>query len=240
VEGIRLKTKLSGFIAASLALVLSAGSTQATSFFPTVIPGDTFTGQITIDPTIPPQGTGSPLLQQYVSPYLGIITVNIGAGTFSQPITLIQSVVYTVPNPYSDYSWSAQQEQSLPEDTRIMSFDGTPLPQGQTYFRLLGSTTSTGAILPESLSSYTSALLILIAQGPDGSASDYFGMITALAPITSSEGVFSFTGSITENDNFPAAGAVPEPSTWAMLLLGFAGIGFMAYRRKSKPALMAA
>ena len=36
------------------------------------------------------------------------------------------------------------------------------------------------------------------------------------------------------------AGAVPEPSTWAMMLLGFAGIGFMAYRRKSKPALMAA
>jgi PEP-CTERM motif len=34
-------------------------------------------------------------------------------------------------------------------------------------------------------------------------------------------------------------GAVPEPSTWAMLVLGFAGIGFMAHRRKSKPALMA-
>jgi hypothetical protein len=34
--------------------------------------------------------------------------------------------------------------------------------------------------------------------------------------------------------------AVPEPSTWAMLLLGFAGIGFMGYRRRSKPALMAA
>jgi PEP-CTERM motif len=27
---------------------------------------------------------------------------------------------------------------------------------------------------------------------------------------------------------------VPEPSTWAMLILGFAGIGFMAYRRKSQ------
>jgi len=34
--------------------------------------------------------------------------------------------------------------------------------------------------------------------------------------------------------------AVPEPSTWAMMLLGFAGIGFMAYRRKAKSALMAA
>jgi PEP-CTERM motif len=33
--------------------------------------------------------------------------------------------------------------------------------------------------------------------------------------------------------------AVPEPSTWAMMILGFTGVGFMAYRRKSKPALMA-
>ena len=41
-------------------------------------------------------------------------------------------------------------------------------------------------------------------------------------------------------DFLDVTGAVPEPSTWAMLLLGFAGIGFMAYRRKSKPALMAA
>jgi PEP-CTERM motif len=34
--------------------------------------------------------------------------------------------------------------------------------------------------------------------------------------------------------------AVPEPSTWAMMILGFAGVSFMAYRRKSKPALMTA
>jgi hypothetical protein len=34
--------------------------------------------------------------------------------------------------------------------------------------------------------------------------------------------------------------AVPEPSTWAMLILGFAGIGFMAYRRKLRPAALAA
>jgi Protein of unknown function (DUF642)/PEP-CTERM motif len=27
--------------------------------------------------------------------------------------------------------------------------------------------------------------------------------------------------------------SVPEPSTWAMMILGFAGVGFMAYRRKS-------
>ncbi|QHO78473.1 hypothetical protein ACH79_43670 [Bradyrhizobium sp. CCBAU 051011] len=27
--------------------------------------------------------------------------------------------------------------------------------------------------------------------------------------------------------------AVPEPSTWAMLILGFAGVGYMAYRRRN-------
>jgi hypothetical protein len=27
-------------------------------------------------------------------------------------------------------------------------------------------------------------------------------------------------------------GAVPEPATWAMMVLGFVGIGFMAYRRR--------
>jgi hypothetical protein len=35
------------------------------------------------------------------------------------------------------------------------------------------------------------------------------------------------------------ASAIPEPATWAMMVLGFAGVGFMAYRRKSKPALTA-
>jgi len=34
--------------------------------------------------------------------------------------------------------------------------------------------------------------------------------------------------------------AVPEPSTWAMLILGFAGVGFLAYRRKNNTALRGA
>ena len=41
--------------------------------------------------------------------------------------------------------------------------------------------------------------------------------------------------------NGPAInGGVPEPSTWAMMLVGFAGVGFMTFRRKSKPATMIA
>jgi hypothetical protein len=44
-------------------------------------------------------------------------------------------------------------------------------------------------------------------------------------PFADGEVVISFMGTVP---------TVPEPSTWAMMLLGFAGIGFMAYRRKSK------
>ena len=35
-------------------------------------------------------------------------------------------------------------------------------------------------------------------------------------------------------DAFLAVAAVPEPSTWVMMILGFAGLGFMAYRRSRK------
>ena len=42
------------------------------------------------------------------------------------------------------------------------------------------------------------------------------------------------------NSPLSMTAGVPEPSTWAMMVLGFAGLGYMAYRRRSKPALMAA
>jgi hypothetical protein len=37
-----------------------------------------------------------------------------------------------------------------------------------------------------------------------------------------------------------AVGAVPEASTWAMMVLGFVGVGFITYRRKNQMALNAA
>ena len=38
-------------------------------------------------------------------------------------------------------------------------------------------------------------------------------------------------------DGVGSVAAVPEASTWAMIILGFAGVGFLSYRRKSRPAL---
>jgi PEP-CTERM motif len=56
-----------------------------------------------------------------------------------------------------------------------------------------------------------------------------------------------FNGKVAGTEYYVAVGtanvsAVPEPSTWAMMILGFAGVGFMTYRRsrKSTMALSAA
>ena len=40
------------------------------------------------------------------------------------------------------------------------------------------------------------------------------------------------------SDTSVIATAVPEPSTWAMMILGFCGVGFMAYRRKQNGAAL--
>jgi hypothetical protein len=73
---------------------------------------------------------------------------------------------------------------------------------------------------------------------------------TSTAPVSSVDWfAFAYNGTYTGGGNFSTSdspgfagtvSAVPEPSTWAMMILGFAGVGFMAYRKKSKPALMAA
>jgi hypothetical protein len=36
-----------------------------------------------------------------------------------------------------------------------------------------------------------------------------------------------------------AASTVPEPSTWAMMVLGFVGLGYAAFRRNSKARAIA-
>jgi hypothetical protein len=38
---------------------------------------------------------------------------------------------------------------------------------------------------------------------------------------------------------YSPAQAVPEPSTWVMMLAGFAGLGFLGYRRNRAPSLNA-
>jgi PEP-CTERM motif len=48
----------------------------------------------------------------------------------------------------------------------------------------------------------------------------------------------SITGTITYTYSTPTS--APEPSTWAMMLLGFAGLGFVGYRASRRTGMAAA
>ena len=55
--------------------------------------------------------------------------------------------------------------------------------------------------------------------------------------LDSQVGLGQTKGTIVVGD--PMVAAVPELSTWAMMMLGFAGIGAMTYRRRKSVALTA-
>jgi hypothetical protein len=85
----------------------------------------------------------------------------------------------------------------------------------------------------------------IINTQPQGSLQIYgpttLFISTSFNALLTENGVFvdanQITGDVSIDLELPTDSAftlsVPEPSTWAMMLLGFAGLGFMAYRRKS-------
>jgi hypothetical protein len=86
----------------------------------------------------------------------------------------------------------------------------------------------------------TTANFLQLSTAPkDGSGHGYF----AADIVCMTAGCNGLTGTVAGDNNtlirqnpFPV-GAIPEPSTWAMMVLGFFGVGFMAYRRKSQTSL---
>jgi hypothetical protein len=139
----------------------------------------------------------------------------------------------------------------------LYGFNATPLggtnwlgfPEGSATVNLTSTTHSFGMFLtglqgPAFNSSVTISVgdadgtVFNIVENTNGGA-QFFGF-------TDTQGFTSLTITNVSNDDWGVdgisanIGAVPEASTWAMMILGFAGVGFMTYRRKSKQALMAA
>ncbi|MES2198025.1 MAG: PEPxxWA-CTERM sorting domain-containing protein [Pseudomonadota bacterium] len=82
---------------------------------------------------------------------------------------------------------------------------------------------------------YTVSLWATTISGFGQPASAWVDPVFTLDPLLSDNYSLAFSDGIVN-----AVAAVPEPSTWAMMILGFAGVGFMAYRRKAKSVQMAA
>ena len=81
---------------------------------------------------------------------------------------------------------------------------------------------------------FSTFLSILVDNPVSGTVKDQFNALNHGQPWAGFPTAGFWTAS------FPTVAAVPEPSTWAMMLLGFAGVGFMAYRRKNQITLSVA
>jgi PEP-CTERM motif len=81
----------------------------------------------------------------------------------------------------------------------------------------------------------------LVAKGATGTGDqsspndNAWVTITGLAPFTTA----TFSDSGKNAFEFSLGTAIPEPSTWAMMALGFAGLGYAAFRRNSKARALA-
>jgi hypothetical protein len=90
------------------------------------------------------------------------------------------------------------------------------------------------------LGSFTLTGADLVTDGATGTGDQFspagneLVTITGLAPFTTA--TFSSTRNAFE---FSVGTAVPEPTTWAMMALGFAGLGYGAFRRNTKGRALA-
>ena len=128
----------------------------------------------------------------------------------------------------------------------------------QTTFSLTGLDASTASIIGQWSSDNAGVQIFLNGVdigpvgNPYGTSSNYSfqqwatfsinsGFVSGLNKLdffvtngNGSEDTFGPTGLRVEMTGM--ASAVPEPSTWAMMILGFLGVGFMAYHRKTAVA----
>lgn len=89
---------------------------------------------------------------------------------------------------------------------------------------------------------YLNGSTLVPGEVPNSFAGSFFGF-TSDVPFSSVLMTAGSQGGVSETyeaSPIVFAGAVPEPATWAMIILGFAGVGLLSYRRKRTSALMAA
>jgi hypothetical protein len=126
------------------------------------------------------------------------------------------------------FSWGATQYQFINGSSFNCSGCWTGATTNEMVVSLGGETQDTATVnvaskgftgwMPESMTftaTSASEMLVFLSEGGP----------TSLPPVALLDGV-SLTGDV--------PGAAPEPGTWAMMGIGFAGLGFAAYRRRRK------
>jgi hypothetical protein len=93
----------------------------------------------------------------------------------------------------------------------------------------VGIFSNTSLPVSETLTTSSGSAAIIASNTYDTPTFEFLGF-QSTTPFTSA----TFTGSLSFNiAEIEFQVGVPEPSTWLMMILGFAGVGFMAYRRRN-------
>ena len=155
------------------------------------------------------------------------ITINSSTGLATAPSvvnTATQSTVGLTANQTVNGTWSASVDFTNDLSGIYSLLIGTSTPGSTITGFMLQNSAQTTTYFTYSGSPFTNNTFNLGSLA----AGDY--LFTFNGNNTSTEG-----GVTSANLTFSVA-AVPEPATWALMLLGFAGVGF-AMRRSRKPAL---
>jgi hypothetical protein len=201
----------------ALAAVCSTASVsvyEAASFSCNV--GPVTFSDITVVPTA--SGSGVVTLSEF-SPFTTVVD---GVTEFGLEL-FYSSDTGTTPGSTADVGWS-------------YNVSGVP-NLTDAFATFAGTVTGTGA---DDLSEVLSNGASLSLSAP-GSTSATFSPIGALSVIKDQSDFAGAAGSADSSilGNAFSVAAVPEPSTWAMMALGFVGLGFMGQRRSRRAAITA-
>lgn len=189
--------------------------------------GSSYTANFVYDTTL---GTPSVSNSSTYNDFTGGTVFGTTSPVLSATVTVNSQTVSIVP-PYSIAEISAQNTGSFSSQNHLAYLETN---NGDAYFLNLSKAfvDANNGSIPASLTQPFTA-----SSGVGGTGEFY--LVNFI--VVDGSAVFSVNTDIRATlDTITVSSAVPEPSTWAMMILGFAGIGFMAYWRKSKPALMAA
>jgi hypothetical protein len=174
--------------------------------------GNPITGSYTFDTTAPNTSPGSdPNAAFYDSSF----AYTVSAGSFTSSGTGFSTTVFynlvLAPNVFRDQYRIVEQANGL--SINGLTYSGFTLDLLTTSGTANSTPLASDALpsTPPVISDFAINQLRFYFDDPNNTATGVDYVIGSLDSLTE---------------------AVPEPSTWAMLLLGFAGLGFMAHRRK--------
>jgi hypothetical protein len=203
-----MKTKLLGVI---FLLLFAFGMSCRAGQADVINIGDAVSGSLYINAAAPVYATGLPG-NAYYTGNLGAFSTNLGGAAISMPVQWVSADGYAG-------SWEAENIPNV-------------APQ---YFDLLLVTMAATSLIvplqitPDTIASFTQARLNIQLYDTADTGTIYRITLSSLLQVDSLAD-FTFSGTISAVD--PFSSAVPEPSTWALLLIGFAGIGFAAKRQR--------